>query len=101
MVGGTSEPALRRAAALADEWQGVGVGPAGFARCAARLRASTDRSIRLGTRLAWRGDHRELAGTVDEARAMAAAGADAVALWFGAADGTADRMAEFAAAFRA
>ncbi len=101
MVGGTSEPALRRAAALADEWQGVGVGPAGFARCAARLRASTDRGIRLGTRLAWRGDHRDLARTVDEARAMAAAGADAVALWFGAADGAADRMAEFAAAFRA
>jgi hypothetical protein len=38
---------------------------------------------------------------VDEAHALAAAGADAVAVWFGAADGAADRLAEFAAAFRA
>lgn len=98
MVGGTSERALRRAAELADEWQGVGLTPAEFARCAERLRELTDRPLRLGTRLAWRGDRAELARTVDEARALAEAGADAVAVWFGTADGAGDRMADLATA---
>jgi probable F420-dependent oxidoreductase len=100
MVGGTSAAALRRAATLADEWQGVGVGPTDFARCAARLRELSDRTPRLGTRLAWRGGRDELARTVDEAHALAAAGADAVAVWFGPAEGSADRMAEFLEAFQ-
>jgi len=101
MVGGTSEAALRRAAALADEWQGFAIDAARFARCVARLRELSERTPRLGTRLAWGGGHDELKRTVDQAHALAAAGADAVAVWFGAADGAADRMAEFAAAFRA
>jgi len=100
MVGGTSAAALRRAATLADEWQGVGVGPAEFARCAARLRGRSDRPLRLGTRIAWRGGRGELDRALDEAHALSAAGADAVAVWFGAADGAADRMAEFAAGLR-
>jgi hypothetical protein len=85
---------------MADEWQGVGVDATAFARCAARLRELSDRSPRLGTRLSWRGGRDELARTVDEARALATAGADAVAVWFGPADGAAERMAEFAAAFQ-
>jgi probable F420-dependent oxidoreductase len=100
MVGGTSEAALRRAAALADEWQGVAVDADGFARCATRLRELSDRTPRLGTRLAWSGGSEDLKRTVEESHALAAAGADAVAVWFGAADGAAERMAEFAAAFR-
>jgi probable F420-dependent oxidoreductase len=95
MVGGTTDRALRRAAELADEWQGVGLAPAEFAGCVARLRELTDRPLRVGTRLAWDGTR-----TVDEAHALAAAGADAVAIWFGPADGAAGRMAEFAAAVR-
>jgi hypothetical protein len=59
----------------------------------ARLRELTDRPLRVSTRLSWDGTR-----TVDEARAVAAAGADAVAVWFGPADGAAERMAEFAAA---
>jgi alkanesulfonate monooxygenase SsuD/methylene tetrahydromethanopterin reductase-like flavin-dependent oxidoreductase (luciferase family) len=101
MVGGTSEAALRRAAAVADEWQGFAIDAAGFARCAARLRELAERTPRLGTRLGWSGGRDELERTVEEAHALAGAGADAVAVWFGAADGAADRMAEFAAAFRA
>ncbi|MFC5234843.1 TIGR03619 family F420-dependent LLM class oxidoreductase [Pseudonocardia zijingensis] len=97
MVGGSSPAALRRAATLADEWQGVGLDAAGFARCAARLHELSDHPPRLGTRLAWTGGADELTRTVDEAHALAEAGADAVAVWFGEADGTADRMAEFAA----
>jgi probable F420-dependent oxidoreductase len=100
MVGGTSAAALRRVAELADEWQGVDLGPAEFTRCVTRLRGLTDRGLRLGSRLAWSGDPAQLAPTVDHAHALAAAGADAVAVWFGAADGVADRMGEFAAALR-
>jgi hypothetical protein len=101
MVGGTSEAALRRAAAMADEWQGFSIDADAFARCAARLHELSEHMPRLGTRLAWSGDPDELKRTVDEAHALAAAGADAVAVWFGAADGAGERMAEFAAAFRA
>lgn len=100
MVGGTSEAALRRAAAVADEWQGVALGPAAFARCATRLHELSERRPRLGTRLSWTGGPDDLRRTVDEAHALAEVGADAVAVWFGAADGAADRMAEFAAALR-
>ncbi len=100
MVGGTSAAALRRAATLADEWQGFAIDAAEFARCAARLRESAERTPRLGTRLAWSGGRAELGRTVDEAHALAAAGADAAAIWFGPADGAGDRMAEFAAAFQ-
>jgi hypothetical protein len=78
----------------------VGVDAAGIARCADRLRELSDRTPRLGTRLVWGGGRAELARTVDEAHELAAVGADAVAVWFGAADGAADRMAEFAAAYR-
>jgi probable F420-dependent oxidoreductase len=100
MVGGTSPAALRRAAALADEWQGVGLDARGFARCAARLRELSARTPRLGTRLAWEGGRDARERTVDEARALADAGADAVAVWFGGPDGAAERMAEFADALR-
>lgn len=100
MVGGTSAAALRRAAAVADEWQGFSIDADEFARCATQLRDLAERPPRLGTRLGWGGGADERKRTVDEAHALAAAGADAVAVWFGTADGAADRMAEFAAAFR-
>jgi probable F420-dependent oxidoreductase len=100
MVGGMSEHALRRAAALADEWQGFGLGPEQFARHVARLRELTDRPLRMGTRIEWRGGRPALQTAVDETRALAEAGADAVAVWFGAAAGAEERMAEFATAVR-
>jgi probable F420-dependent oxidoreductase len=101
MVGGSSGAALRRTAELADEWQGVGLAPGDFADRVARLRALTDRPIRLGSRIAWRGGRAGLGAAVREAHALADAGADAVAVWFGEVDGAAERMAEFAAAVRA
>ncbi|WP_202918965.1 TIGR03619 family F420-dependent LLM class oxidoreductase [Saccharothrix deserti] len=98
MVGGTSEPALRRAATLADEWQAVGLSPAQFAEHVARLRDLSDRVVKPTTRIAWHGGTAELAKAVDEAHAFADAGAAAVAVWFSPDDGFADRMAEFAQA---
>lgn len=96
MVGGTSERALRRAARYADEWQAVGLGVPAFATAASRLRELAGRPIRTGTRLEWTGD--DLAGVVRTAREAAAAGADAVAVWFGPEDGTEERLQRFAAA---
>jgi probable F420-dependent oxidoreductase len=94
-VGGTSERALRRAAALADEWQGVGLAPEEFARGLARLRELGDRRIRVGTRIDCR-DASRLAETIEKTRAFAEAGADAVAIHFGPLEGFAARMTEFA-----
>lgn len=95
MVGGMSDPALRRAATLADEWQGFGITPAEFTAWVARLRELTDRPVRVGSRIAWRGGKTELAKAVDEAIGFAKAGADTLAVWFGPDEGFADRMAEF------
>lgn len=96
MVGGTSDRAVARAAALADEWQGVGLAPAEFAQLAGRIRARAERSVLVGTRIAWPGGEAALTRAVDEARRFADAGADTLAVWFGAEDGFGDRMAEFA-----
>lgn len=94
MVGGLSDRALRRVAELGDEWQGFGIGPAEFTTAVVRIRELTDRPVRVGTRIEWRGGDIEPALTVT--RDLAAAGADAVAVHFGAADGAAERMAAFA-----
>ncbi|MCP3805602.1 LLM class flavin-dependent oxidoreductase [Allokutzneria sp. A3M-2-11 16] len=100
MVGGTSEPALRRAATLADEWQAVGLSPEQFAERLARLRELGGDAVRATTRLAWEGGEAGLAQAVEQAHAFADAGAEAVAVWFGSHEGFADRMAEFAQAHR-
>ncbi|CAM3737748.1 TIGR03619 family F420-dependent LLM class oxidoreductase [Kibdelosporangium persicum] len=99
MVGGTSDAALRRAAALADEWQAVGVNPAGFAERLARLRGLSDREVRPTVRVAWNGDRVGLGKAVEQTHAFAEAGAAAVAVWFGGADGFADRMTRFVEQF--
>ncbi|HZO68962.1 MAG TPA: TIGR03619 family F420-dependent LLM class oxidoreductase [Kribbellaceae bacterium] len=95
MVGGTSERALRRAARYADEWQGVSLDAAGFARVAARLRELTDRPIRIGTRFEWTGGDAGLDRAIGFAHEVAAAGADTLAMWFGEADRTEERLARF------
>jgi alkanesulfonate monooxygenase SsuD/methylene tetrahydromethanopterin reductase-like flavin-dependent oxidoreductase (luciferase family) len=93
MVGDVSEFALRRTTKLADEWQGVGLTPDEFRAHALRLRAMTDRPIRLGTRIEW-----TPTGTDTAVRAFAKAGADSVALWFGPHEHYEERMTQLAAA---
>src|SRR5690606_5832678 len=100
MVGGTSDPAVARAAALADEWQGVGVEPATLAEVAGRLRKRPQRPLGRATRTAGSGGADELTQVIDQAHRFADAGADALAVWFGPAEGTEERMAEFAARMR-
>ncbi|WP_020573582.1 TIGR03619 family F420-dependent LLM class oxidoreductase [Actinopolymorpha alba] len=98
MVGGMTEPALRRAARLADEWQATGITPAEFSRSVTRIRELSTRQVRVGARIAWDGGRAELARAVVEAQEFATAGADALAVWFGPFEGFAERMTEFARA---
>ncbi|MFE6449602.1 TIGR03619 family F420-dependent LLM class oxidoreductase [Nocardiopsis dassonvillei] len=100
MVGGTSDRALRRAAEWADMWQGVGLDTAGFVEARNRLRELTPRPVRAGTRIAWSGGEEEFERAVGLFRELTAAGADAVAVWFGDAEGFGERMERFAAALR-
>jgi probable F420-dependent oxidoreductase len=99
-VGGVSDRALARAAALADEWQGFGLSTSGFASRVARLRELTDRPIRVSTRIGWSGNSTDPTPAVTQVRELAGAGADAVAVWFGSHRGFGERMARFAEAWR-
>ena len=100
MVGGTSGPALRRAATLADEWQAIGLTPAEFGAHLTRLRALSDRRVKASIRITWAGDPNRLSAAADEVHAYAEAGAEAVAVWFSPEQGFEDRMAAFAEAVR-
>ncbi len=93
MVGGTSPAALRRVARYADVWQGVGLDATAFRARVDQIRASTDRSVEVGTRLEMP-EGASAARVVEQAHALAEAGADHIAVWFGSVDGCADRMAE-------
>ncbi|GAB2902956.1 TIGR03619 family F420-dependent LLM class oxidoreductase [Streptomyces mayteni] len=79
LVGGVSDPALRRAAETADWWQAVRLDPAAFAAHVARLRSMTDRPIGVANRADW-GDGQPVAEIVEELAANEAAGADQVAV---------------------
>lgn len=98
LIGGGSERALRRAARWGDEWQGVGLDTAGFVERRNKLRELTDRPVRASTRITWPGGEEEFSLAVTRFRELAAAGADAVAVWFGAAEGFAERLERFARA---
>jgi probable F420-dependent oxidoreductase len=100
LVGGTSPAALRRAARYADGWQAVGLDPEAFGAAARDLRARAGRPVEAGART----EAATLDGVpaaAERVRAFAAAGADHVAVWFGAPEGYADRMAALARALDA
>lgn len=99
MTGGVSPRALRRAAAHADEWQGLGLTPDEFAAHVATLRSLTDRPIRVGTRIEWDGSA-PLEEIVAQISGFEQADADAVAVKCGPAEGSAARMAAVRAALR-
>ncbi|WP_202870006.1 TIGR03619 family F420-dependent LLM class oxidoreductase [Kribbella caucasensis] len=83
MVGGTTPRALRRAALLADEWQGLNLDGPGFTQSVERLRSYSDRPVRVGTRIHWSGDDPALAAAVTLAHNLATAGAETLAISFG------------------
>ena len=100
VVGGVSPAALRRAASLADEWQGVGLTPEAFADAVRRLRELTDRDVRVSTRIAFPGGRAALRRVLSELRAFADAGADTVAVSMSPYEGAAERLSELADAWK-
>nr|WP_042197413.1 TIGR03619 family F420-dependent LLM class oxidoreductase [Kibdelosporangium sp. MJ126-NF4]CEL22943.1 luciferase-like protein [Kibdelosporangium sp. MJ126-NF4]CTQ90082.1 luciferase-like protein [Kibdelosporangium sp. MJ126-NF4] len=96
MVGGNTDAALRRVAALADEWQALSLTPEQFAERLTHLRSLTSREIRATVRIAWDGEGPGLDDVLGQTRGLTEAGADAVAVWFGAETGFEDRMTRFA-----
>jgi probable F420-dependent oxidoreductase len=98
MVGGTSDAALRRAAAVGDEWQAFALDSAAFGERLARLRALSDRRVRATTRIGWPDGAQPVTAVVDQVNEFAAAGAEAVAVSFGAEPDVEKRMTELAEA---
>ncbi|MET9312688.1 LLM class flavin-dependent oxidoreductase [Kribbella sp. NPDC003505] len=99
MIGGTTEPALRRAARYGDEWQGLGLDGAGFAAAVARLRSYGDRPIKVGTRLDWSaGDPGPVVAAAQE---LVDAGAETLAVSFGDERTALERMTRFRDLFTA
>ena len=100
MVGGSSAAALRRAVASADEWQGIGGDPEEFAARVRLLRDLPGRTPRVGTRIDWPGGRGELPRVLARARALADAGAETLAVRFGAGPDAEERAAALAEALR-
>jgi alkanesulfonate monooxygenase SsuD/methylene tetrahydromethanopterin reductase-like flavin-dependent oxidoreductase (luciferase family) len=99
MIGGTTVPALRRAARYGDEWQGLNLDGAGFAAAVERLRSFGDRPIKVGTRLDWSGG--DPGPVVASAHELVDAGAETLAVSFGDETSAVDRMTKFQELFRA
>jgi len=100
MVGGVTPPALRRAAHLGDEWQGLGLDGPSFAAAVAKIRTQTDREVKVGTRLHWSGAVSEVGAVVREGIELTGAGAESLAVSFGDHSQTLERMTRFRDAFR-
>jgi alkanesulfonate monooxygenase SsuD/methylene tetrahydromethanopterin reductase-like flavin-dependent oxidoreductase (luciferase family) len=94
MIGGTTGPALRRAARFGDEWQGLNLDGPGFAAAAAKIRAEAVRPVKVGTRLHWQG------GDVELAHELIEAGAETLAVSFGDEATALDRMTRFVQALQ-
>lgn len=104
MVGGNSDAALRRAARYGDSWQGIPADPATFAERAGRLsELAGDRPVAAGLRIGWDGDSSpaEVERIATRVLDYAAAGAEQIAVHFGAADDTAERMSALVTALPA
>jgi alkanesulfonate monooxygenase SsuD/methylene tetrahydromethanopterin reductase-like flavin-dependent oxidoreductase (luciferase family) len=99
MIGGTTTPALRRAARFGDEWQGLGLDGAGFTAAVSRLRSFGERAVKVGTRLDWSSG--DPGPVVAQAQELAEAGAETLAVSFGDESGALDRMTRFRGLFTA
>jgi alkanesulfonate monooxygenase SsuD/methylene tetrahydromethanopterin reductase-like flavin-dependent oxidoreductase (luciferase family) len=94
LLGGNSEPAIRRAARMADGWESTGMEPEAWKRCADQLREwAGDRQVEAGARISLSGGAREM---LEQVRRWRDAGADHLMLGLGFTDGFADRMRLFA-----
>lgn len=91
MIGGTTGPALRRAARFGDEWQGLKLDGPGLSAAVARLRGWGDRPVKAGMRLDWSGG----APPMDLAHELVEAGAETLAVSFGDEESALERMTTF------
>jgi len=91
VVGGTSAPALRRAARLGDSWQAVGRTPEQFVADRERLRGLTARAVAAGARIAWPAEQgfADLLVEIERWRAVEPAH---LAIWIGELSTAADRI---------
>ncbi|AQA09622.1 TIGR03619 family F420-dependent LLM class oxidoreductase [Streptomyces malaysiensis] len=100
LVGGTSDAALRRAAAVGDRWQAFALTPEAFAERAARLRELAGRPVGVEARIGM-GDGpaaEAVAATAATLDSWAAVGAERLAVWFsGEANSAGERMRALAA----
>lgn len=98
MVGGNSDPALRRAARFADVWQGLPSSPEVFAeRAAALAELAGGRTVTPALRIGWDVDQ-PVAAVADEVEAYREAGAQQLAVHLGDHEGAQQRMARLAEA---
>lgn len=96
-VGGNSAAALRRAARIGSAWQSAGLSPAEFGERAGTLKElAAGRAVRATARMEW--DGTDLGAAAARFQAYILAGADAVAVHFGPAEGFDRRMTAFAGA---
>jgi len=96
MIGGTSDAALRRTARVGDMWQAFGLTPHEFrARREVLHTLAPGRPILAGTMLSMTESARSTKALVRYVRQWESAGAEQLAIHFGALRGTAERMTEF------
>ncbi|WCB96063.1 F420-dependent glucose-6-phosphate dehydrogenase [Baekduia alba] len=99
LVGGGSEPALRRAARFGDVWQGIGQDVEAFAAQRERLaELAGDRAVSPGV-VVYAQDDASPEALAERARRFAAAGAEHVAVQLGPLSGAADRATRFMASW--
>ena len=96
-VGGNSDVALRRAARIGSGWMSAGLSPEEVGERAGKLTGMTNgRETRVTARMEWHGG--DLGAAKARFEAYILAGADAVAVHFGPAEGCEQRMTTFAEA---
>jgi hypothetical protein len=95
MVGGVTQPALRRAARVADHWQAFGLTPEEFQTRRADLdRLSAPRQLSAGILLSRLDSGKPVAELLDLLRRWHTAGADEVTIHFGPSAQTSTPMIE-------
>ncbi|WP_353649108.1 TIGR03619 family F420-dependent LLM class oxidoreductase [Nakamurella sp. A5-74] len=98
VVGGNSTAALRRAARFGDVWQGLPADVDAFReRRAVLAELARGRTVAAALRISWDGSS-PVRAVIEQVDAYREAGADAVAVHFGAVAGTRERMQEFMSA---
>ncbi len=99
VVGGTSPPALRRAARLGDAWQAVGRSPGQFVVDRQHLRSLTPRAVAAGARIAWPPDQ-NLPALLDEIERWRRVQPAHLAIWIGDLPTAAERITALGAALQ-